>query len=96
MRRKNDRFDKPVEITLIYRPPNSGTGNMDELWELIESAAQESLFIGDFNMPDINWREEQSVKYRKIVESVQRAEMVQLVDFSTHEKGNILDLILTN
>jgi hypothetical protein len=112
MLRKNDRFDKnkfnqfssfiimskmPVEITLIYRPPSSGTDNMDELCALIESAAQESIFIGDFNTPDINWREEQSsAKYRKILESVLGAEMVQLVDFSTHEKGNILDLILTN
>jgi hypothetical protein len=86
-----------VEITLIYRPPNSGTGNMDELCELIDRAAQESIFIGDFNMPDINWKEEQSVpKFRKILESVQRAEMVQLVDFRTHDKGNILDLILPN
>jgi hypothetical protein len=110
--RKNDRYDKynfnqfssftimlktPVEITLIYRPPNSGTGNMDELCKLLENAAQEAIFIGDFNTPDVNWRDEQAgPRYKKFLESVQRADMTQLVNFKTHDRGNTLDLILTN
>jgi hypothetical protein len=110
--RKNDRFNNnnfnqfssfivmsksPVEITLVYRPPNSGTGNLEELCKLISTAPRNSIFIGDFNTPEINWKNEQSVpKYRQLLESVQEAEMVQLIDFSTHDRGNILDLVITN
>jgi hypothetical protein len=82
---------------LIYRPPNSGTDNTNELCSLLESAPRDAIFIGDFNAPDVNWEEERAgPRFRNLLESVQKAEMVQLVDFSTHDKGNILDLVITN
>jgi hypothetical protein len=110
--RKNDRYNninfnqfssfvvvakKPVEITLIYRPPNSGIDNMNELCNLIESAPQDAVFIGDFNAPDVDWANENAgPRYRALLESVQKSGMSQLIEFSTHEKGNVLDLVITN
>jgi hypothetical protein len=65
---------------------------MDELCKLLENAAQEAIFIGDFNAPDVNWRDEQAgPRYKKFLESVQRADMTQLVNFKTHDRGNILE-----
>jgi hypothetical protein len=110
--RKNDRYininfnqfsssfivmaKNPVEITLIYRPPNSGTDNMDELCEIIETAPRNAILIGDFNLPDVNWRNESAgPRARRVLQSVQKADMVQLIEFTTHDKGNILDLIVT-
>jgi hypothetical protein len=110
--RKNDKYNnnnfsqftsfivlskKPVEITLIYRPPNSGTANMEALCSLIDNASREAIFIGDFNVPEIDWKNERSgSRARSLMETIKRAEMVQLVDFKTHNRGNILDLVLTN
>jgi hypothetical protein len=55
------------------------------------------LFIGDFNMPGVDWMTGQGRDAeRLIVEPAQDKFCVQLVDFSTHIKGNILDLVLTN
>jgi hypothetical protein len=82
---------------MIYRPPNSGHENMDELCKLIEIAPQDAIFIGDFNAPDVDWANEKSgPRSRKLLEAVQEADMSQLIAFSTHDRGNILDLVITN
>jgi hypothetical protein len=53
--------------------------------------------IGDFNLPDIDWRAGKAgSKGKDIISMAIEAGMEQLVDFETHCKGNILDLVLTN
>jgi Endonuclease-reverse transcriptase len=48
--------DKPVTIILTYRPPNSGKQNLDMLCEILrKSASENTIAIGDFNLPDIDW-----------------------------------------
>jgi hypothetical protein len=67
------------------------------LIDLVNSAKENCILIGDFNMPDINWDTgEATAKYRDFVEAVENANMIQLVDFSTHIRGNCLYLLLTN
>jgi hypothetical protein len=51
----------------------------------------------DFNNPDINWeRGTAKGRRRELMEAVEDAMMEQLVNFPTHIKGNILDLMITN
>ena len=84
-------------IYLVYRPPTSGNENLDLLCDLIGSAEKNSLFIGDFNLPSINWEEGcAGNRELKFLQTVQDKFFTQLVDFPTHVRGNCLDLVLTN
>jgi hypothetical protein len=44
-----------LDITLVYRPPNSGQENSMELCQILESMQEDTILIGDINMPGINW-----------------------------------------
>jgi hypothetical protein len=46
---------KPLNIILLYRPPNSGIDNIDELCKLINNMDGDSVIIGDFNFPENDW-----------------------------------------
>jgi hypothetical protein len=56
------------------------------------------VFIGDFNLPDIDWSADSAASNssREVMEAAAEAGLSQLVDFPTHKRGNVLDLILTN
>jgi hypothetical protein len=85
---------RPLHFTVIYRPPNSGAENIAELCKIIENAARDSIILGDFNLPEIDWVDEQSGgRGRPVLEAVINN---QMVDFATHTKGNMLDLVVTN
>jgi hypothetical protein len=43
----------PLHIALVYRPPNSGRQNLQHLCDLLENLDQNTIVIGDFNLPDI-------------------------------------------
>jgi hypothetical protein len=82
---------------LIYRPPNGTIANMTKLAELIRTAEKNTVFIGDFNLPGVDWGTGQGRGAEKLViEAAHDKFCEQMVDFSTHVKGNILDLVLTN
>ena len=56
-----------------------------------------TILIGDVNLPDINWLDGTSTsRGRRILETALEEDLAQLVNFQTHIKGNILDLVLTN
>ena len=40
---------------LIYRPPPFGEENLVKLCELVRGAEKNSVFVGDFNLPRIDW-----------------------------------------
>ncbi len=42
-------------IMLMYRPPGSQKDDDDKLRELFHVAERNLIFIGDFNMPGVNW-----------------------------------------
>jgi Endonuclease-reverse transcriptase len=82
-------------LYLVYRPPNSSHQNMTRLAELIKNAGKNSVFIGYFNQPGVEWETGVArAGKREVVEAVHLME--QMVEFDTHLKGNILDLVLTN
>jgi hypothetical protein len=89
-----------LTINLIYRSPNSNNENLDKLCNVLENSKENefNLFIGDFNMPDIDWKNYQSKnsKYSRFLSIINQKSFHQLIDFPTHSKGNILDIVLTN
>ena len=86
-----------LNIILIYRPPSSDVENLEKLCNIVTRAKKNTIIIGDFNLPSINWRRGTGdVRGRRLLEAAEEADMAQLVDFITHNKGNTLDLVLTN
>jgi endonuclease/exonuclease/phosphatase family metal-dependent hydrolase len=69
---------------------------MTRLAELIRTADKNTLFIGDFNLPGIDWTTGHGRGAEKLVVVAAHDKFCeQMVDFSTHTKGNTLDLVLT-
>ena len=95
---KGQKEEDDINITLIYRPPSSNQENVEHLCDLISSAPDNTLIIGDFNFPGIDWTNytAKDAKSRLFLETIEEHEFNQLIDFPTHIKGNILDLALTN
>ena len=86
-----------VTFYLIYRSPNSPVEEYTKLAELIRGAEKNSILIGDFNLPQINWMDGTARGACSVVlDAVEDTLMTQLVEFSTQVKGNILDLVITN
>jgi len=82
-------------IYLFYRPPNSP--DMAGLTDIVKNVGPNSLLIGDFNLPSIDWDNgTANNKERPFLEATEEKFLTQLVDFPTQVKGNILDLVLTN
>ncbi len=70
---------------------------MTKLIELVKTVGKESVLIGDFNLPEVDWEMgETTRRSRDLVEALDDQLLVQMVDFPTHIKGNVLDLVLTN
>ena len=93
------RFEtKPnLTITLVYRPPRSRTENINELCKLFRNSGDNSILIGDFNFPMINWDELTSDRScENFLQCTMDNNFEQLVTFPTHVRGNVLDLIFTN
>ena len=47
---------KDITFYLVYRSPNATGDSIDLLAELIRSAGNNSVLIGDFNLPDVDWQ----------------------------------------
>jgi Endonuclease-reverse transcriptase len=70
---------------------------MTKLAELISQAGKNSILIGDFNLPGVCWETGTcKANERVVVDAIEDKLMVQMVDFATHIRGNILDLVVTN
>ena len=86
-----------LNFVFIYRPPSSDTNNLEKLCQIIRKSDKNTVIIGDFNLPSIDWRRGTAdAKGRRLLEAAEEADMEQLVNFPTHNKGNVLDLLLTN
>ena len=87
----------PLTIILVYRPPGSGYENSEELCKIMRNFDNQTILIGDVNLPEINWSDRTSAaRGREVLTTAQTENLEQLVDFPTHIKGNTLDLVLTN
>ena len=90
-------LDKSLNVVLAYRPPSAGAENTEHLCEILRNLPANSLVIGDINLPKIDWNTLTSDnRGRALVETIEEESLHQVVDFTTHIKGNILDLVITN
>jgi len=86
-----------LNLVLIYRPPNTGPTSLDNFKELLCNVKNNTVLIGDFNLPEIDWNLMNAPnRFMNIVNECSERGLSQLVNFPTHLKGNILDLVLTN
>ena len=82
-------------LYLVYRPPS--ITDLTDIINLVKSIGPNSILIGDFNLPTINWQDGTAGgRAREFLEATEEQFLQQLVDFPTHIRGNILDLVLTN
>jgi len=85
------------DIYLVYRPPRNDQQNIDAMCDLVKDLKPNSFLFGDFNLPGADWLTmEGDQMAEKFVQTCEEENLAQLVDFSTHTKGNILDLVITN
>ena len=88
---------EPLYIYLVYRSPNSPREDLEVLGELLRKVEENSIVIGDFNLPDVNWEEGlYSLRSEVVVHEVEARGLTQLVTFPTQVRGNILDLVFTD
>ena len=92
-----------MKIVLVYRPPRAAmsaddNGNTVELCKLIKSISGPTVMLGDFNLSGICWERNYSSNAgeREFLKNIGDKFLTQHVDFSTHEDGNILDLVLSS
>lgn len=89
-----------VNIVLVYRPPNCSRENSEKLIKLIENATANTMFIGDFNLPKINWNnltcDGSNNVSAEFLDKCLECNFSQYVNFPTHSRNNILDLVLCN
>jgi hypothetical protein len=87
----------PLTVVLVYRPPSAGPTNTDMLCDIVKNSGPDTLIVGDFNLPGIDWEMETAdARGRELLKAAQEENFSQLVSFPTHTKGNVLDLVLTN
>ncbi|GAB0207020.1 hypothetical protein GRJ2_003167600 [Grus japonensis] len=84
---------------VCYRPPDQGDGADEALYRQIGAASrsQALVLMGDFNHPDICWRDNtaEHKQSRKFLECVNDNFLLQVIEDPTR-RGAMLDLILTN
>ncbi|GAB0205782.1 hypothetical protein GRJ2_003043800 [Grus japonensis] len=84
---------------LFYRPPDQGDRADEALYRQIEAASrsQALVLMGDFNHPDICWRDNAAERKqsRKFLECVNDNFLLQVTEEPTR-RGAMLDLVLIN
>ena len=90
----------PLLFCVIYIPSNSSSDYCSEILQYIESIVSHPrvLFAEDINFPDICWSSlcGQFPQSDAFCELILRHSLVQVVDFHTHLRGGVLDLVLSN
>ena len=90
--------ENPLNIVLVYRPPSSGKENVQKLCQMLRNLPKNSIVIGDINLPRIDWSGggAADAQGRELYNAVLGEDLAQLILFPTHDKGNTLDLLITN
>ena len=92
----------PLTLCCIYVPPNPDSPYITDLItylsDIMSSHCNDTILLGDFNMPDIDWSTLSSSSHHSasFCDFTFNYNLSQLIDKPTHIKGNTLDLILTN
>ena len=99
-------------VGVVYRSPNSDDVENDKLmkqlnhvYSLCKKSGDKFVLLGDFNLPDIDWKEESSTKSiehlsSRFLEYCMLDGMTQFVTHPTHHRTTqtptLIDLILSN
>ncbi|GAB0202830.1 hypothetical protein GRJ2_002748600 [Grus japonensis] len=88
-----------IVVGICYRPPDQGDRADEALYRQIGAASHSQALVpmGDFNHPDICWRDNaaECKQSRKFLECVDDNFLLQVTEEPTR-RGVMLDLILTN
>ena len=87
-----------LRFSLVYRSPSSRPESVQLLADLVKATRGKRLIVGDINLSKIDWQAATAAGSgaKALLEACQDEFLEQLVDFTTHIKGNILDVVLTN
>jgi Endonuclease-reverse transcriptase len=86
-----------VTFYLVYRSPSSSQDSITELTDLVRNADKNCIFVGDFNLPEIDWSNGRAQgRAKELLEAAENRLMEQMVTFSTHVRVNTLDLVITD
>lgn len=95
-----------INLVSMYRPPNYNEQSLSDLQDIIEeNRSNNTVMIGDFNLPDLHWPDSQGMVkptstkknfHDTALEMIRGADLYQMIDESTHRKGNTLDLVFVN
>ena len=89
--------DIKLHVILIYRPPSSNRDNLDKLCNIVSNAPSNTIIIGDLNLPKINWNNLTCDNFsNEFMTTCIDNNFTQYVNFPTHIKNNVLDLVLSN
>ncbi len=85
----------PTVLVMIYRPPKASTMNaffseFSTILTYLCTLSPNIILMGDFNIHFDNIASTQYNDFKLILDS---ADLVQFVNFPTHNKGHILDLV---
>ena len=74
-------------MILVYRSPNAPAENTEKLCQIIRNLGNNTIVIGDFNFPKINWTTMQAdSRGRPLVSAVEEENLAQMVKFSPTPK----------
>ena len=99
------KFNDGTKIILssFYRVKNLGSANHNEFEMFFKKARSRRgvrgmIVTGDINLPDVDWDRYSSpnIIEQSFLDSFSNFELEQFVKTPTHNKGNILDLLLTD
>ena len=90
-------------LTTCYRVGTLGDNNLLEVEKHLRSVASKKkckahIIIGDFNLSSVSWNDNFSNigLENKFLDLFNDLGLTQIIDKPTHEKGKVLDLLLTN
>ena len=87
-----------LDLIGLYRSPNSTEEENKALNEFIANKINPTTIIGDANFPNVDWASLYSKDKieAEFLDAAVISGFQQMCEESTHEKGNILDIVLTN
>ena len=100
--------DSNIVLINMYRPPRTNhddfKSQMKEVNSVIDKIGNPLptlIFTGDYNFPGLKWNAEgiavnEVGEAKPLLECMSKYELKNYVDEATHERGNILDLFMTN
>ena len=91
---------KVITICLLYIPPNPDHKYISDLIEYLNSLChtENLIMLGDLNFSDVNWDSLSGTSFisSSLCEEFFNLNLSQSVTEPIHNKGNLLDVVLTN